>query len=137
MESVEIKIKIGITAKSWNNKIPMDNFPCLVFKSNLSIKIFETIAVEDIVTAAPTTNPSTKLNPTNIASMVDIKSVIPTCVKPTPKRIFLIEFNVGKLNSRPIVNIKKTIPNSTRCLLDSESAKTENPLGPKIRPTRK
>jgi hypothetical protein len=40
-----------------------------------------------------------------------------------PNNIFLIEFNLGKLNSKPIVNIKNTIPNSTKWRLDSESGR--------------
>ena len=51
--------------------------------------------------------------------------------------MFLIAFNLGKLNSRPIVNIKKTMPNSTKCLLDSESGKIPNAWGPNTKPTTK
>ena len=34
---------------------------------------------------------------------------------------------MGRLNSNPIVNIRNTIPNSTKCLLDSESGNTPKP----------
>ena len=50
-------------------------------------------------------------------------SVINTCEPPNPNNIFLIEFSLGKLNSKPIVNIKNTIPNSTKWRLDSESGR--------------
>ena len=64
-------------------------------------------------------------------------SVINTCEPPNPNNIFLIEFSLGRLNSKPIVNIKKTIPNSTKCRLDSESGRIAKALGPRTRPTTK
>ena len=99
----------------------MDSLPCLLFKSNLSIKSFETIAVEDIVKADPTTKAIVKSNPNNREINSDAANVIKTCAPPNPKRMPRIEFNFGKLNSRPMENIRKTMPNSTKCLTDSLS----------------
>jgi|OM-RGC.v1.032401822 hypothetical protein len=56
---------------------------------------------------------------------------------PKPKIIFLIELSFGRLNSRPIVNIRKTIPNSTKCFTDSVFGNKPNANGPKRRPTKK
>ncbi len=63
--------------------------------------------------------------------------MIKTCEPPNPNNIFLIEFNLGRLNSKPIVNIKNTIPNSTKWRLDSESGRIPKALGPRTKPYHK
>ena len=76
--SAGINIKIGITAISWKSKIPIANRPCLEFKSTRSIKIFETIAVDDIVNALPITNAEVKCNPNHQARLIEANKVINT-----------------------------------------------------------
>jgi hypothetical protein len=117
--------------------MPMDNLPCRLFKSNLSIKIFETIAVDDIVSAAPIIKAEGNCNPKKIPHTITAKRVINTCVPPKPNNMFLIEFSLGKLNSKPIVNIKNTMPNSTKCRLDSEPGRIAKACGPRASPTTK
>ena len=51
-----------VVVEKW---IPIDSLPCLVLRSNRSINIFETIAVEDIVMAEPIMKPSDNDNPNN------------------------------------------------------------------------
>ena len=117
--------------------MPIASLPCLLFRSIRSIKIFETIAVEDIVRAAPIINAVGRFRPINTPNNITVKIVIKTWEPPSPKRMLLIEFNLGKLNSNPIVNIKNTMPNSTKCLLDSESGNTPIACGPNTSPTTK
>ena len=77
-ESDGIRTRTRITAKSWNNKIPIDSLPCLVLRSNRSINIFETIAVEDIVMAEPIMKPSDSDNPNNDPMIIVNNNVITT-----------------------------------------------------------
>ena len=95
------------------------------------------MAVEDIVSAAPIINAEGNCNPKNILHIMTTRSVIKTWDPPKPNNIFLIAFNLGKLNSKPIVNIKNTIPNSTKWRLDSESGRIPKALGPRTSPTTK
>lgn len=56
---------------------------------------------------------------------------------PKPKIIFRIELSFGRLNSKPIVNIRKTIPNSTKCFTELASGRAPKEKGPSNRPTKK
>ena len=57
------------------------------------------MAVDDIVSAAPIMNAEGNCNPKNILHIITTRSVIKTWDPPKPNKIFLIEFNLGKLNS--------------------------------------
>ena len=74
---------------------------------------------------------------TNKENTVTMTRVNTTCNKPRPNTCFRIDRNLGRLNSSPITNIKKTTPNSARCLTPLEFCANANALGPITTPTAK
>ncbi len=58
-----------------------------------------------------------------------------TCDKPRPKTSERIARSFGKLNSRPMTNIRKTTPNSARYCTAAESLASASAFGPISTPT--
>ena len=58
-----------------------------------------------------------------------------TCVKPRPNTRLRMLRNLGRLNSNPITNIKKTTPNSARYFTPALSLAKAKALGPMSTPT--
>ena len=55
---VEMMIRKATTARSWNSRTPMMSRPCGVPSSIRSASIFDTMAVELIASAPPSTSPA-------------------------------------------------------------------------------
>ena len=73
----------------------------------------------------------------NNDSDVTMTKVSTTCKTPRPKTCWRIERSLGRLNSSPITNIRKTTPNSARCFTPSEFCASASALGPITTPTAK
>ena len=107
----------GTTARSWKSSTPMTWRPCGLSSSPRSAKSFETIAVEDIAATAPSANPACHDAPSARARPMAISVLTATCEKPSPNTVRRIAISLGRLNSRPIENIRNTTPNSaSRCV---------------------
>ena len=115
----------GTTARSWNRSTAMTRRPCSLSSSRRSAISLTTIAVELIASAAPSAialcQPSPQWRP--VAAKSEISAALPataaaivstTWLRPRPKTSFLMLSSLGRLNSRPMTNIRKTMPNSAR-----------------------
>ena len=107
-------IRNATTARSWNSRMPITSRPCGVPSSIRSASILETIAVELIASAPPRTSPACHENPSSGSSSAPAAVVTPTCASPSPNTARRIERSCARLNSRPMENIRKTMPNSAR-----------------------
>ncbi len=136
----------GTTARSWNSSTAITRRPCSLSISRRSAISLTTIAVELIASAAPSASalcqPSPQVRPLAAKSATSAalpasaaRIVSTTWLRPRPKtnRFMLISF--GRLNSRPITNIRKTIPNSARWLTPAFSPAIPIALGPRATPT--
>ena len=128
-------IRNATTARSWNSRMPMTSRPCGVASSIRSASIFDTIAVELIASAPPSANPVCQPNPSSGSAIVAPTVVIATCARPSPNTVRRIAFNCGRLNSSPIENIRKTMPNSARWLASVLEGTQASACGPTAMPT--
>ncbi len=144
--SAGISTSSGTTARSWNSSTPMTRRPCSVSNSSRSAIIFTTMAVLDMAIAPPST--SEPCQP--ICQGVSVKekihtsrpwpAVVPiivtaTCDSPRPKTSERMLRSLGRLNSSPMTNIRKTTPNSARYLMPAVSLANASAFGPMSRPT--
>ncbi len=113
----------------------MTSRPCGAVSSIRSASIFDTIAVELIARAAPSAKPVCQPKPSSGSAIIAPQVVIATCARPRPKTARRIAFNCGRLNSRPIENIRKTIPNSARPLSSTLEGTHASAWGPTAMPT--
>ena len=123
------------TARSWNSRMPMMSRPCGVASSIFSASIFDTMAVELIASAPPSAKPTCQPKPTRWTTTIANSVVIVTCASPSPNTARRIVFNCGRLNSRPIENIRKTMPNSARSRTSALSGTHASACGPAAMPT--
>ncbi len=123
--SAGMRTRSGTTARSWNSRTAITRRPCSLSSSRRSAIILTTIAVELIASAAPSASapcqPSPQARP--LAAATEIKAALPataanivstTWLRPRPKTNRRMLCSFGRLNSRPMTNIKKTMPNSAR-----------------------
>ncbi len=128
----------GTTAKSWNSSTPITRRPCSLSSSSRSAISLTTIAVLLIASAPDSASavcqPSCQRGgstrdsasaPAVAASMVSV-----TCSAPSPNTCLRIARSLGRLNSRPITNIRNTTPNSPRCLMPSSLSESLSACGP-------
>ena len=71
----------------------------------------------------------------NIDPTVTQTMVRMTCMEPKPKTWRRMLLSLGKLNSKPMTNIKNTTPNSAKWRMPSEFWASANALGPMTTPT--
>jgi hypothetical protein len=88
----------------------------------VSDSVFETMAVELIASTPPRTRPVCQLKPIAHETAITIAITLTTWAEPKPNTIRRIARSWGRLNSRPIENIRKTTPNSARARWSSVSA---------------
>ena len=135
----------GTTAKSWNNSTPMTRLPCSDSNSSRSDISLTMMAVLLIAMAPDKVSAVCQLMchrrgarvAKNSEARVTMTMVNTTCIKPRPNTCLRMARNLGRLNSRPITNIKNTTPNSARCLIPSEFCASAKALGPITTPTSK
>ena len=140
-----IRTSNGTTAKSWKSKIPTTRLPCSVSNSKRSDISLITIAVLLMANAPDKASAVChfichKAGTTLFKSkdpMVKTAMVSTTWSTPNPNTWFFMDFNFGKLNSRPITNMRKTTPNSARWRMLSEFCAKASALGPIKTPTSK
>ena len=99
----------------------MLNRPWRELRSTRSASILETIAVDDMVNADPITNAAGQSKPASLAKAIDTAIETTTCAPPKPNTFLRMAYSCGKLNSKPILNIKNTMPNSANSRLASVS----------------
>ncbi len=109
--------------------------PCGVASSIRSASIFDTIAVELIASAPPSAKPTCHPDPSIDTRIIAPAVVIATCANPSPNTARRIDFNCGRLNSSPIENMRKTMPNSARSLASALSGTHASACGPTAMPT--
>lgn len=117
----------GTTARSWNNRTPMTRLPCSESSSSRSDINFTTIAVL-LMAMAPDSASAVRHSIVHSEGAVTVRNtdprvttmmVIPTWKSPSPKTCRRIARNFGRLNSRPMTNIRNTTPNSPKCRMSS------------------
>ena len=113
-DNAGIRIISGTTAISCINNTPITIWPCVCPNSVFSDKIRLTIAVDDIANAPDTANAQLNGTPVSIRMPITDSIVIPTCKPPSPNTSRLIALSLGSENSKPILNIKNTIPISPK-----------------------
>ncbi len=128
-------IRNATTARSWNSRMPITSRPCGVASSIRSASIFETIAVELIASAPPSARPAGQPWPKASSASIAPIVVIATCASPSPNTARRIDFSCGRLNSRPIENIRNTMPNSARCRVSLVAGTHASAFGPTTMPT--
>ena len=112
----------------------MTSRPCAVLSSMRSASILETIAVELIASAPPSVNPCSQAKPSKCSPTIAMTVVIATCANPRPNTARRIAFNCGRLNSSPMENIRKTMPNSAKSRTSLLSGTQPSACGPTAMP---
>ncbi len=144
--SAGISTSSGTTARSWNSSTPMTSRPCGLSSSSRSAISLTTMAVELIAIAAPSTSapcqPICQARPSSAKPAISMAlpatapaTVSPTWASPRPKTAVFSARSLGRLNSSPITNIRKTTPNSARYWMLAESCAKASALGPMTTPT--
>ena len=95
-----------------------------------SVSIFETIAVELIASAPPSTRPSRQPKPASGSAMSPASVVIATWASPSPNTARRMDTSWGRLNSSPSENIRNTMPKSARWRIDALSSTQPSTCGP-------
>ena len=127
-------IRRGTTARSWKSSTPMISRPWGVSSSSRSARSFDTIAVEDMAIAPPKTRLACHEAPDTMPSASPRDMVTSTCVRPRPNTTLRIAISFGRLNSSPIENIRKTMPNSAKCRVSLVSGISPKACGPRTTP---
>ena len=135
----------GTTAKSWNSKTPITRLPCSDSTSKRSTISLTTMAVllmakapesaSAVFQSMPQSEGDTEANATITA--VAPTMVSETCNKPRPNTCLRMAWSLGKLNSNPMTNIRKTTPYSPKCPTAAPSFDRAKACGPKATPTAK
>ena len=73
---------------------------------------------------------TSKACPSSVPAIVNT-----TCDRPSPKTSERMLRSLGRLNSSPMTNIRKTTPNSARYLMPAVSLARASALGPMSTPT--
>ena len=128
----------GTTARSWNSKMPITLRPCSLSISARSDISFTTMAVllmdNTPASAKAVCQPTSHTPPNHCASSSvppnPTAMVTATCSRPSPNTWARIARNFGRLNSRPMANIRNTTPNSPRWRTLSELLASARAFGP-------
>ena len=144
--SAGISTSNGTTAKSWNSSTPITRRPCSLSSSSRSAISFTRMAVDDIAIAEPSA-----MAPCHVRSQARPRAakpaasstlpitapriVSPTCDRPRPNTSERMLRSLGRLNSSPITNIRKTTPNSASARAAAGSPASASALGPISTPT--
>jgi predicted DNA-binding ribbon-helix-helix protein len=122
--------KMGMTAKSWNISMATDFSPYGVTISLDFLRYVKTIAVDDRLNASDITIAEVASIENRKCAIRNIVSALKvTCNKPLKSMASFIFFSFENDISKPMVNIKKTIPNSP---IRSNDFKSSLWLKPKI-----
>jgi len=100
-----------------------------------STSTLETIAVEDIAIAPPSTSPVRHVSPMRSEAATPIAVTSATCAPPNPNTVRRMPISCGKLNSRPTENMRNTTPNSARLFVSSVADTRPSACGPTRAPT--
>jgi hypothetical protein len=84
--------------------------PCVELSSRRSVSSFASSAVDDIDTTPPNINAALQSTPSAAAIAQAINIVAPTWAAPRPNTMRRIVMSRGRLNSSPMLNIRKTTP---------------------------
>ena len=145
--SAGISTSSGTTARSWNSSTPMTRRPCSDSSSSRSASSLATMAVDDIAIAPPsTTAPCQPISQGRALRLFQTHTsrkcpstapaiVSATCDMPSPKTSVRMLRSLGRLNSSPMTNIRKTTPNSARYCTPALSCAKASALGPMSTPT--
>ncbi len=128
-------IRNATTARSWKSRMPITSRPCGEASSIRSASILETIAVELIASAPPSARPAGQPKPRSCSTSTPAIVVIDTWTSPSPKTTRRIAFSCGRLNSSPIENMRKTMPNSARWRVSAVAGTHARAFGPTAMPT--
>jgi len=79
-----------------------------------SASSLETMAVDDIAMMPPSAIAASNGRSSSQATSAVSAMVTTTCAPPKPNTVVRIVIRRGRLNSRPIENIRNTTPNSAR-----------------------
>ena len=141
--SAGISTSSGTTARSWNSSTPTTRLPCSDSSSSRSAISLMTMAVLLMAMAPDSASAvchcichrvGARLAKNREAS-VTITRVSTTCSRPSPNTCRRMARSLGRLNSRPMTNIRNTTPNSARCRTPSEFCARASALGPISTPT--
>ena len=121
-DSAGISTSRGTTARSWNSRMPSTRLPCSDSSSSRSATILITMAVLLMAITPPSASAVCQDTVHHIGSSTESskeprvvsKTVRTTCDRPRPNTWRFMARNLGRLNSSPITNIRKTTPNSAR-----------------------
>ena len=125
---------IGITAMSWNSRIPNDSRPCTLSISSLSAYTFRTIAVLERETTKPTKIASGTGDPESARITRERRTVAKTCAPPAHKTCRRIFPRLESEISSPTVNRSRTTPISASASTIPFSETSPAPVGPMIAP---
>ena len=134
-ENEGIRIRSGTTAMSWKSSTPITSRPCAESSSRRSVRSLVSTAVELIASAPPSATPACQPSP-KFMTMAQVRATVSrTCSAPSPNTMRFIAYSLGKENSSPIENIRKTTPNSARCCAAETLLIRLNACGPISAPT--
>ena len=125
--SAGIKIRNGTTIRSWNSNTPKAWRPWREFCSSCSMSSFMTMAVEDSASTPPMTIAPAAGTPRFQAMKPNTAQLMSTCAPPRPKTVCFMARSFGNENSRPMVNIRNTRPNSASVRVPATSGIQPSP----------
>ena len=127
----------GTTARSWNNRTPMISRPWGESSCMRSASSLVMTAVDDMAKTPPSAIPNCQLTPISMIRPAASTMVTTTCSRPSPKTMRFIENSLGRENSRPMENIRKTTPNSASDSARWMSSIRFSACGPMTLPTNR
>ncbi len=113
----------------------MISCPCGMLSSARSTSILLTMAVEDIASTPPSAIPARQSSPSSSVTAATPAMVSSNCAPPRPNTVTFMLRNFARLNSRPMLNIRNTTPNSARCRACAVSGIQPSACGPIAIPT--
>ncbi len=133
-----ISTSSGTTARSWNSRMPSTRRPCSLSSSPRSDSSLTTMAVLLMARVPPSasadcqpicqTPPASRDSASKAA--VNTAADTTTCSSPSPNTCRRMARSLGRLNSKPMVNIRNTTPNSPRWRTPSELLVSASACGP-------
>ena len=129
--------RIGITARSWNNRMANDDRPWALASWPFSARICSAKAVDESDSANPTTIALSRVKPKANATAANRTAVTRTWAPPMPKTALRMVIRREGCSSRPMTKRSRTTPNSAKCKMSSTLVTRPRAEGPITTPAAK
>ena len=124
----------GIAARSWNSRMEKAARPWRMVSSPFSARFCRANAVDDSASVSPIRTAGAGAMPSAQAAAASTAPVAATCAAPMPKIALRMVHSRFGCSSRPMMNSKRTTPNSAKCSTSLTLKTKPRPPGPMTAP---